>query len=161
MAKIIKYSLVTSFIAYLIGAIALFIFNIAEMGWSPINANDAGFVVNMLTLGFADYPGWGDLWYLAVLVPLLGSALALASFLVWRGTERRRWLWGGLSVAAYYVIRLLAFGIGKLIAFWGDIEVQPGDFAYALLLLWPAGGFILGYVASTITDTVVRFPSQE
>ena len=160
MVKTIKYSLVTCFIAYVMGAIALFIFNMSELGWSGIDKQGAGFIVNMLTLGFADYPGWGDLWYLAVLVPWLGSSLVLALFLTWRGKDKWRWLWGGLSVAIYYIVRLLVFAIGKLIVFWGNIDVHPGDFAYALLLIWPAGGFILGYLAATITDRIIKLPSK-
>jgi len=160
MARTIKYALATCFIAYLLGAIGLFIFYISEMGWDGMDADAAGFVVNMLTLGFADYPGWGEFWYLAVLLPWLGSSLVLALFLFWRGRDRRRWLWGGLSIAIYYIVRLLVFAIGKLIAFWGNIDIHPGDFAYVLLLIWPAGGFILGYLAATITDRIIKLPSK-
>ncbi len=158
MGKIIRYSLLTCFIAYLLGAIALFFFQVSDLGWHGIDDEAAGFIANILTLGFADYPGWGNLWYLSVLVPWLGSSLVLALFLTWRGTDKQRWLWGGLSVAIYYIVRLLVFAIGKLIAFWGNIDVHPGDLAYALLLIWPAGGFLLGCLASTISDTIIKFP---
>ena len=160
MVKIIKYSLLTCFIAYLLGAIALFIFNITDMGWHGLDTEAAGFVLNMLTLGFADYPGWGDLWYLSALLPWLGSSLVLALFLTWQGKNRWRWFWTGLSVASYYFVRLLVFAIGKLIAFWGNIDIHPGDFAYVLLLIWPAGGFILGYIAATIADRIIKLPSK-
>ena len=160
MRKKIEYALLTCFIAYLIAAAATFLFSITQSGWSQIGGNNTTFMMSLTTLGLSDYPFWGDFWYLAVLVPWLGSSLALALLLIRPArTAGRRWQWSGLSVALYYIVILLILGIGKLIAFWGNIEVHPGDFIYALLIVWPIGGYVLGYISATITDKIIKLPA--
>ncbi len=162
MIKIIRYALVTCFIAYLLAAMAMFIFSISQSGWSRIDGDTVRLMVNMVTLGLSDYPAWGDFWYLAVLVPWLGSSLVLALILKpFAKTSGRRWLSGGLSVGLYYIIVLLVFAIGKLVAFWGNIDIRPGDFVYALLLIWPIGGFVLGYISAMITDNIVKLSTAD
>jgi hypothetical protein len=159
MRKIIKYSLLTCLIAYVLAAIAMFIFAISQTGWSRIDSDSPIFIVDMLTLGLSNYSCWGDFWYLAALVPWLGSSLVLALVLKrFARTAARRAMWAGLSVALYYVVVLLVFAIGKVIAFWGNIEVHPGDFAYVLLLIWPIGGFVVGYFSAMITDKIIKLP---
>lgn len=162
MGKKIEYALLTCFIAYLIAAVATFLFSITQSGWSQIGNDNVTFMMNLVVLGLSDYPWWGGFWYLAVLVPWLGSSLALALLLIRPArTAGRRWQWSGFSVALYYVVILLVLGIGKLIAFWGNIEVHPGDFIYALLIVWPIGGFVLGYISATITDKIIKIPAAE
>jgi hypothetical protein len=161
MVKIFKYAFLTCFIAYLLAAAAMFFLSLSQSGWSRVDVDNVRFMMNMVTVGLADYPWWGDFWYLAVLVPWLGSSLVLALLLMWRGIDRRRLLWSGFSVALYYVVILLVFAIGKLIAFWGNIEVHPGDFAYVLLLIWPIGGFVVGYLSAMITDKIVKLPAAD
>jgi hypothetical protein len=157
MSKIIRYALLTSLIAYIIAAFAAFIFSISQSGWSHVDGNNARFTVDMLTLGLSNYTGWGNLWYLAAPVPWLGSALVLGLVLKrFARTAGRRALWGGLSVAIYYVVVLLVLAIGKLITNWGNIDVNPGDVAYVLLLIWPVGGYIVGYFAAMVSDKVVK-----
>jgi hypothetical protein len=162
MRKRIIYALLTCFIAYLLAAVAMFIFSISQTDWSRIDSDTARLMMNMVTLGLADYPWWGDFWYLAVLVPWLGSSLVLALLLQrFAKTVGRRWFSGGLSVMLYYIIVLLVFAIGKLIAFWGNIEAHPGDFVYALLIIWPIGGFVLGYFSALIADRIVGLPATD
>jgi hypothetical protein len=157
MGKIIKYALLTSLIAYIMAALAACFFYHSQSGWSHVDGDNVRFTVDMLTLGLSNYTGWGDFWYLAALIPWLGSSLVLGLVLKrFARTAGRRALWGGLSVAIYYVAVLLVFAIGKLITNWGNIDVNPGDVAYVLLLIWPVGGYIAGYFAAMITDKVVK-----
>jgi hypothetical protein len=159
MVKIVKYALLTCLIAYVLAALAAFIFSLSQSGWSHVDGNNVRFTVDMLTLGLTNYTGWGNFWYLAAPVPWLGSALVLTPLLKWRTrTAGRRAVWSGLSIVIYYVVVLLVLAIGKLIANWGNIDVNPGDVAYVLLLIWPVGGYIVGYFAAMITDKVVKLP---
>jgi hypothetical protein len=159
MIKTIKYALLTSFIAYLLATIAMFFFSLSQSGWTHVDGDNARFMMDMVTLGLSNYPWWGSLWYLAVLVPWLFSALVLAlAFILFARAAGRRAMWGGLSVAIYYAIVLLVFAFGKLIAFWGNIDVHPGDFIYAVLLVWPIGGFIVGYFAAMLADRLFKQP---
>jgi hypothetical protein len=160
MIKIIKYALLTSFIAYLLATIAMFFFSLSQSGWSHVNGDNAKFMMDMVTLGLSNYPWWGGFWYLAALVPWLFSALVLAlslKFLV--RTAGRKATWSGLSVAIYYAVVLLVFALGKLIAFWGNIDVRPGDLVYAVLIVWPVGGFIVGYFSASISDKIMKLPA--
>jgi hypothetical protein len=159
MVKIIRYALVTCLIAYILVAIVMFIFAVSQTGWSRVDSDTPKFIVDMLTLGLSNYSWWGDIWFLAALVPWLGSSLVLGLVLKrFARTAGRRTLWGGLSVAIYYIVALLVLGIGKLITNWGNIEVHPGDFAYVLFLIWPIGGYVVGYFAVMITDKIVKLP---
>jgi len=162
MGKKIKYAVLTCLIAYVLAAFAMFIFAISQTGWSRIDGESPRFIVDMLTLGLSQYEGWGNFWYLAVIVPFIGSSLVLALLLqLSNRTAGRRYFWGGLSVALYYIVVLLAFAIGKMITFWGEIEVRPGDLAYVLLLIFPLCGFIVGYVAAMITDKIVKLSTTD
>jgi Na+/H+ antiporter NhaC len=162
MGKIVRYALLTCTIAYFIAAVLLFIFGFSQTGWSRIDSDTGTFLLSGLTLALSEFQGWGDFWYLAVLVPWVGSSLVLA-LLMYRfngGTKRRR-LFGGASIAVYYVIMLLVFAIGRLAASWGQIDINPGDVAYLLLLIWPVVGFILGYLSAIIADRIVKFPVSD
>jgi len=160
MLKNIKYALLASFIAYLLALIAMFFFSLSQSGWSRVDGDNAKFMMDMVTLGLSNYTWWGAVWYLAVLVPWLFSALVLALALKYFvRTAGRRATWGGLSLAIYYTLVLLVFAIGKLVAFWGDIDVNPGDLVYTVLIVWPIGGFIVGYFAATITDRIMKPPA--
>jgi hypothetical protein len=162
MGNKIKYALLTCLIAYILAAFAMFIFAISQTGWRSIDGDAPTFIVDMLTLGLSQYEGWGSVWYLAVIVPWLGSSLALALLLkFFPGKAGRRYFWGGVSVALYYVVVLLVFAIGKLITFWGEIDVHPGDFAYVLLLIFPLCGFIGGYIGAMITEKILRLPAAD
>jgi hypothetical protein len=157
MQNNIKYALLASFIAYLLALIAMFFFSLSQSGWSHVNGDNAKFMMDMVTLGLSNYTFWGGVWYLAVLVPWLFSALVLALALKYFvRTAGRRATWGGLSVAIYYAIVLLVFAIGKLVAFWGNIDIRAGDFVYAVLIVWPIGGFIVGYFAAAIADRILK-----
>jgi hypothetical protein len=160
MWKSAKYALVTGTIAYLMVGVLLFLFGISQTGWSRIDSDAGIFMADSLTFMLSEFQGWGDFWYLAVLVPWLGSSLVLALLMHWLGREaKRRRLFGGASIAAYYVVMLLVFAIGKLVTSWGHIDVNPGDVAYLLFLIWPIAGFGLGYAAATIADKIIEFPN--
>jgi hypothetical protein len=159
MGKIAKYALVTCLMAYILVAIVMFLFAVSQTGWTKVDSDSPKFIVDMMTLGLSNYPWWGDFWYLAALVPWLGSSLVLGLVIKrFARTAGRRALWGSLSVAIYYIVVLLVFGIGKLITNWGNIEVHPGDFAYVLLVIWPIGGYVVGYLAAVITEKIVKSP---
>jgi hypothetical protein len=159
MGKIAKYALVTCLIAYILVAIVMFLFAVSQTGWTKVDDESPKFIVDMLTLGLSNYTWWGEFWYLAALVPWLGSSLVLGLALKrFARTAGRRALWGGLSVAIYYIVVLVVFGLGKLITNWGNIEVHPGDFAYALLVIWPIGGYVVGYLVAMITEKIVKSP---
>ena len=160
MIKNIKYALLASFIAYLLATVAMYFFSLSQSGWSHVNGDNAKFMMDMVTLGLSNYTWWGAVWYLAVLVPWLFSAMVLALALkFFVRTAGRRATWSGLSVAIYYAVVLVVFALGKLVAFWGNIDVRPGDLVYAVLIVWPIGGFIVGYFAATLTDKMMKLPA--
>jgi hypothetical protein len=159
MGKIIRYSLLTCTLAYFIAAVLLFLFSAIQFGFNGIDRSTDRLLVSLLTLVLSEFQGWHDFWYLSVLVPWLGSSLLLTLLTKrYAGKTGRRRLWGGVSVGAYYVILLLVFAIGRLIASWGRIDINPGDLLYLILLLWPLGGFGLGYLSAIITDKIVKLP---
>jgi hypothetical protein len=160
MKKALGYALLTCTIAYFLAAVILFVLGLSQTNWSRIDHNTGRFIASTLTLVLSEFQGWGSLWYLAVLVPWLGSTLLLALLVKRFGAEaRRRYLFGGASVGIYYVIMLLVFVFGKLITSWYQIDINPGDIIYVLLLIWPLGGFGLGYLAAMITDRIIRLPA--
>jgi hypothetical protein len=164
MGKKTLYALLTCFIGYLIAAVVMFLISLTQSGWSQIGSNNVTFMMDIVTLGLYGYTFWGGLGYLAVLVPWLGSSLALALALLLMRPARtagRRWQLGGFSLALYYVVILLVLGLGKLILNWGNLEVHPGDFVYVLLIIWPIGGFVVGYISAAITDKIVKLPVAE
>ena len=159
MGKTIKYALVTCFLAYFIAAVLLFIFSINQTGWSRIDSDTGRFTMSFLTLILSEFQWWGDFWYLAVLIPWLGSSLVLMLLIQrWGRKASRRRLSGGFSTGIYYVIMLLVFAIGRLVTAWGQMNVNPGDAGYLLLLIWPLGGFGLGYLSAIIADKMVMLP---
>ncbi len=160
MMNNIKYALLASFIAYLLAMVAMFFFSLSQSGWRGVDGDNARFMMDMVTLGLSNYTWWGGAWYLAVLVPFIFSALVLALALrFFVRAAGRRSTWSGLSVAIYYVIVLLVLAIGKLVAFWGNIEVHPGDVIWLVFIVWPIGGFIVGYFASIITGKILKTQS--
>jgi hypothetical protein len=162
MRKKIVYALLTCFIAYLIAVVVTFLISLTQSGWSQVGSNNVTFTMDIVTLGLYGYTFWGGLRYLAILVPWLGSSLVLALLLTRHvRTAGRRWQLGGFSLALYYVVMLLVLGIGKLVTNWGNIAVHPGDFIYALLILWPIAGFVVGYISAAITDQIFRLSVAE
>jgi hypothetical protein len=150
MAKIFKYAFFTSTVAYLMAAVLVFVYSIAQTGWSRIDSDIGTFLPSALTLALSEFSWWGDFYGLAVLVPWFGSVLVLALLMFWLdGGARRRRLLGGLSVGVYYLSMFLAFIIEALIGYWGDI-------AYSLLAIWPFAGFGVGYLAAFIVDKIMK-----
>ena len=159
MKKTIGHALSTCTAAYLLIAVFVLIISIYLNGWSRIDSDVGRSVVSLLTMVLSEFEGWGDFWYLAVLAPWLGSTLVMA-IVAHRasGKAGRRQLWAGFSIGIYYVIMLLVFIIGKLAASWGQIDLHAGDAVYLLLLIWPLGGFAVGYLSALITDKIFKFP---
>jgi hypothetical protein len=153
--KAFKYAFLTCTIAYFIGALALFVFSVSQTGWSRIDSDTGRYILTGLTMMLSEFEWWGHYYYLAFLVPWLGSALLLALLLYWFGrkVEWRRWL-GGLIVFTYYIAMWLVFIFEGLFHGWGDI-------AYIILLIWPVAGFLLGYISAIITDKIVEFPVRD
>jgi hypothetical protein len=162
MMKKIIYALLTCFIAYLIAVVVMFLISLTQSGWSQLGSDNVTFMIGIVTLGLYGYSFWGGLGYLAILVPWLGSSLVLTlSLKRFNTTAGRRWQLGGLSLALYYVVMLLVLLISELAVNWGNIEVHPSDFAYALLIVWPLGGFVAGYISAAITDRITKLPVDE
>jgi hypothetical protein len=150
MARIFKYAFFTSTVAYFLAAFLLFVYFLASTGWSRIDSDIVTAFPSFLTLTLSEFRWWGDFYGMAVLVPWLGSALVLALLIFWfNGGAKRTRLFGGLSVGVYYLAMFLALIIEALISYWGDI-------AYPALAIWPAAGFILGYLAAFIVDKIMK-----
>jgi hypothetical protein len=159
MRKKILYALLTCFIAYWIALVVMFLISISQSGTSQIGKDNVTFMMDITTLGLYGYSFWGGLSYLAILMPWLGSSLVLTlSLKEFNTTAGRRWQLGGFSLALYYAVMLLVLLIRNLVTNWGNIEVHPSDFAYALLVVWPLGGFVVGYISAAITDKIVKIP---
>ncbi len=156
MRKILKYAFLTCTIAYVIIGVLLFILGYSLTGWSRIDSDVWVFLLGSVTLVLSEFQFWGDLSYLAILVPWLGSSLVLA-LLIYRfdKTLKRRRLLAGISIGIYYLVMMLVFVFGKIATSWGHIDINPGDAAYALFLIWPLGGFGLGYLSALITDKII------
>ena len=154
MGKILRYAFFTCTLAYLIAAILLVIFFAIEGISVDYIVRD---LLTGLTLALSEFSWWGAFYYLSFLVPWLASSLVLVLLIYgFNGGARRRQLLGGLSICVYYIAMILVFAIGRLVTFWGQIEVHPGDIGYLLLLIWPLGGFGLGYLAATIVERVLK-----
>ena len=150
MGKIVKYALLTCTIAYFIAAVVVFLLAVSQTGWSRIDHDTGTVMVSALTLALSEFGWWGNFYYLAVLVPWLGSSLLLILLLAWsRGRAKPAFLLGGLSVGVYYLAMFLAFIFAGLIGGWGDI-------AYPLLIIWPVVSFGLGYLSSLITGKIIK-----
>jgi hypothetical protein len=151
MCKNLKYALLTCTVNYSIAAVLLFLFGVSQTGFRRIDSDAGQFIVDGLTLALSEFQWWGDYWYLAVLVPWLGSLLILTLMMAWSNSVRgHRRLLAGISISAYYLVLFLVFIINGLISGWGDI-------AYPMLVLWPIIGFGLGYLSAIISDKIVKF----
>jgi hypothetical protein len=150
MGKIFRYAFVTCTTTYLIVAFIIFILAIIHHpNW--ITSETRIFVVSSLTLALSEFSWWGHFYYLAVLVPWLGSSLLIVVLLAWsRGRMKPRFLPGGISAGAYYLAMFLAFIFAGLFHGWGDI-------AYPLLLIWPLAGFAIGCLSAWIADKIIKF----
>ena len=149
--KNLKYAFLTCTLTYAIGALLLFIFSVAQTGWSRIDSDTGTCLASGLTLALSEFQWWGDFWYLAVLVPWLGSSLLMVLLMTrFNYGAGRRWLLGGTSIFTYYLVMILVFIIHGLIEGWGDI-------GYGLFPLWLIIGFGLGYLSAVITDKMVEF----
>jgi hypothetical protein len=150
MSKKLKYAFFTGTIAYAIAALLLFIFFAAQTGWGR-SVNDIGLsLVSGLTLSLSEFGWWGDYYYLAFLVPWLGSTLVMALLLLWlKDRAVRRYLAGGLSVFIYYIAMFLAFTIHGLARGWGDV-------GYAFLPVWAVVGFGVGYASAAIVEKILK-----
>ena len=146
MKQIFKYSFATCTLAYLFIAIPIFILfaTLFRGSYEPI-VDTVGFV-SFLTLMLSVFSWWGELYYLAFLVPWLTSTCILALLMnrFNRGL-RSRALLSGLSVFIYYFAMLLVFIIHGLVFGWGDV-------AYSLIWIWPVVSFMFGYVAALIVE---------
>lgn len=155
MKKSFKYGFTTCTLAYLMAAVLLFIFSVAQTGWSRIDNDLVTVLPSGLTLALSEFKWWGDFYYLAILVPWLGSTLVLALLLHWfNGGARRRRLLGGLSVLAYYFALWLSIIIPLLVRYGWHIRGDMGYADYLAFLLWPVCGFGLGYLSATIVERV-------
>ena len=152
MGKTIKYALLTCAVAYFLAAVIVFILTISQNGWGWLDRDSGRVMVSALTLALSEFGWWGDFYYLAVLVPWLGSSLLLVLLLAWsRGRVKPGLLLGGISVGVYYLAMFLAFITAGLVGGWGDI-------AYPLLIIWPVAGFGLGCLSAWIADKIVKLP---
>jgi hypothetical protein len=154
MTSNIKYALLTSTFAYAVAAIMLTIFFTATGFSGGYFGRD---LVTGLTLMLSEFGWWGEVFYLAVIIPWLGSAIIMTLLLTFITSEAgRRRLFGGISIAVYYVAMILVFAIGRTISAWGNIDINPGDIGYLLLLIWPAVGFVIGYIVTTAAESIVK-----
>jgi hypothetical protein len=157
MWKTCRYALLTCTIAYVIIAIVLFLFGFAQTGWSRVDSDVGVFLLGSVTLVLSEFPFWGSFSGLAILVPWLGSTLLLMVFInLFADTLKKRRVFAGTSIGIYYLVMMLVFIGGKIITNWGRIDVNPGDIAYALFLIWPLGGFGAGYLSALITDKILK-----
>ena len=156
--KNIQYAFITSTLAYAFAAILLIIFAIIQAEES----NAGTFLIAGITLALSEFEGWSSVSYLAVLVPWLASSLLIVFTMIWfhRGVVSRRMV-SGLSICIYYIVMILVLAIGRTVTAWGQIEINPGDIAYLMLLAWPIVGFVLGYLAAMIAERIVKFPVLE
>ena len=163
----IRYAFFTCSLAYVIAAIIIFIFSFGQRpwAWSRIEYTVRD-LVNALSLrqlfAFIWWPGemYGDFYYLAILVPWLVSVLVLVLLLnVSKGGAKRRRLFGGLSILAYYSVIVLAFWIQQVVYYWEYIDWSDvikiwNIISRVMFLAWPLGGFGLGYLAATLVEWI-------
>ena len=150
MKKSFKYAFLTCTLAYILFVIPLLIIFATLFRGSYEPMIDVRGFLSALTLMLSDFPWWGGFYYLAFLVPWLGSSCVLTLWIYsFNGGTRKRTLLGGFSIFVYYFAMWLVFIIHGLIYGWGDI-------AYHLFWLWPLFGFGFGYAAATIAERVHR-----
>ena len=154
MTRNLKLAFLTSTLTYGIAAAILAIFFAASGFSGGYFGRD---LVTGLTLMLSEFQWWGEVYYLAVIIPWLGSTLVMTVLLtMFTSDTGRRRLFGGISICVYYVAMILVFAIGRTVSSWGNIDINPGDVGYLLLLIWPIIGFGLGYVVTFATESVVK-----
>jgi hypothetical protein len=143
------YSFLVISIAYLLAAAVLTLFFIAQTGWGRIDNDILISLISGLTLGLSEFFWWGNVWYLAIIVPWLTSFLLL-TFLLSRYNckARRRSIFSGLAVSAYYLAMCVVL-IGQAVFRSG------GDTGYFILSIWVAGGIALGYVSAVVVEKII------
>jgi len=157
MGKIFKYAFLTSTLAYVIAAVLLFIFSVEQTGWSRIDNDTVTILLSGLTLALSESKWWGNLYYLAILVPWLGSTLVLVLLLRWFNREvRRRRLFGGFSIGVYYLAVWLSLVIEELVRYGGHIRGDIGYVGYLMFFIWPVAGFGLGYLAAILVERILK-----
>ena len=141
-----KYSFVTCTLAYFLIAIPIFILSATLFRGSYEPAIDIRAFMGFLTFMLSDFSWWGELYYLAFLVPWLTS-ICLLTLLMNRFNKgiRSRALLSGFSVFIYYFAMVLVFIVHGLIYGWGEL-------AYDLIWIWPVGGFIFAYAAALMVE---------
>ena len=154
MGTIVRYAFFTCTLAYVVAVVLLVIFFVIEgISVDYVVRN----LLTGLTLALSEFSWWGAFYYLSFLVPWLASFLVLVLLIYgFKGGAKRRQLLGGLSICVYYIAMILVFAVGRLVTFWGQIEVHPGDIGYLLLFIWPVCGFGLGYLAATIMERILK-----
>ncbi|MDD5703353.1 MAG: hypothetical protein PHU23_15060 [Dehalococcoidales bacterium] len=151
LARIIIHSFLIVTIAYLLVAVALVLYFIAQTGWSRLDNDIFISLISGLTLGLSELTWWGNLWYLAVMVPWLGSLLLMVLLSSrFNNKAKQSRLFSGLAVFAYYFVMWLIL-IGQAILQGG------GDANYFALVLWLVAGFALGYISAMIGE---KFPPK-
>lgn len=161
MRNNLKYAFLACTLAYLIIGILLFLFGFSQTGWSRIDSDAGTFILGSVTLVLSEFQFWGDFYYLSVLVPWLGSSVVLALLLHrFDKNKKRRRLMAGTSIGIYYLIMMFVFIAGKIITSWGHIDINPGDAAYTLFIIWPLAGFGLGYLSGAIADKIVKIQAS-
>lgn len=162
--KYISYALVTCAVAYLIAAAVIFIFGVAQTGFTRIDDDLGRFIVSLLTFSLSEFQYWNGYWYLAFLVPWLGSSLLFLILLVRFKTQpKRKPAFSGFSVSAYYFVMFLVYVIGRIVLWWGNIQPQSWQnilFYLIILIGFVGGGFIAGFFSSIITDRFIKLPSE-
>ena len=147
MGKTIRYAFLTCTLAYVLAAILLVIFFAVEGINVEYMIKD---LLTALTLALSEFTWWGNLFYIAFIVPWLASSLVLVLFIHrFNGGAKRRRLLGGLSVFAYYFAMVLVFIIHGLVRGWGDV-------GYQFFPIWLIVGFGLGYLAATIVERIFK-----
>ena len=150
MGKAFKYGFTACTLAYLLGATTLLILFTTLFRGSYEFIVDIKGLLSTLTLMLSEFSWWGDFYYLTFLVPWLASSCML-TLLIYRSNEgaRRRALFSGLGMFAYYFAMCLVFLIYGVLHGWGDIT-------YDLIWIWPLFGFGFGYVAASIVERVLK-----
>jgi hypothetical protein len=143
---VITHSFLIVTIAYLLVAVILILFFIAQTGWGRLDHDILLSLISGLTLGLSELTWWGKMWCLAVIVPWLGSFLLLVLLSSrFNNKAKQVRLFSGLAVFAYYFVIWL-IRVGQTLAQSG------GDANYVPLSLWLIGGFALGYASAIISE---------
>ena len=154
MTRNLKLAFLTSTLTYGIAAAILAIFFAASGFSGGYFGRD---LVTGLTLMLSEFQWWVEVYYLAFIIPWLGSTLVLALLLYWfNGGTRRRRLFGGLSIFIYYFAIWLSLIIEELIRYGGGIRGDTGLLSYIMFLIWPVVGFGLGYLSAIIVERVLK-----